>query len=141
MAVTFLCAMHYPRMQLLIMFIIPLELRWFAVLYAIIDVAGLLNPGSGVAHAAHLGGAAFGVAYKYYNWRLIPLWQRLTGRVTGFKRRRRGPKMRIYQPTPDEPLNPQVDRILQKIHEQGEASLTDEEREVLIEASRRLKRD
>ena len=37
-------------------------------------------------------------------------------------------------------LASQVDTILRKIHEQGEASLSDKERETLKEASRRFKR-
>lgn len=140
MAITFLCAMLYPRLQLLVMFIIPVQLRWFAVIYAVIDVMGLFNPESGVAHAAHLGGAAFGVAYKHFDWRLIPFWQQLTGWFSRIKRARRGPKVRIYQPSDDKALATEVDTILQKIHEQGEASLTDKERETLKEASRRFKR-
>lgn len=138
MAITFLCAMHYPRLQLLLMLIIPIELRWFAVMYAVVDVLGLLNPGSGVAHAAHLAGAAFGVAYKYYGWRLLPLGQSAIERLQGIRRRRRAPSVRIYNPA-DEALEARVDSILEKIHAEGEASLTDEERETLREASRRFR--
>jgi membrane associated rhomboid family serine protease len=143
MAVVFLTAMTFPKMKVYVMFVIPMDLWVMAVIYAVVDTLGLLGSGSNVAHAAHLGGAAFGVAYKYYNWRLIPLWYGLLGRTSGWKRPRRNPNVRIFQPTvqsPDEPIDDQVDAILEKIHQQGEASLTDEEREVLKEASRRLKK-
>ncbi|MBT6156040.1 MAG: rhomboid family intramembrane serine protease [Planctomycetaceae bacterium] len=142
MAVVFLTAMTFPKMKVYVMFIIPMDLWVMAVIYAVVDTMGLLQDGSGVAHAAHLGGAAFGVGYKYYNWRLIPLWYGLLGRTSGWKRPRRNPNVRIFQPSaqpPDEPIDERVDGILEKIHQQGEASLTDEEREVLKEASRRLK--
>lgn len=139
MAVTFLCAMHYPRMKLLLMFVFPIEMRWLAVMYAVVDVLGLANPASGVAHAAHLGGAAFGVAYKYYGWRLIPFWDRLLSGATSWARWPRRPKVRIYEPS-EEMLSARVDALLEKIYEQGEASLTDEERRFLKEASRRFKR-
>ena len=140
MAVVFLTAMYYPRMKVYVMFILPMDLWLVAVIYALIDVMGLLNPGSGVAHAAHLGGAAFGVACNHFQWRLIPFWHQLTRRFSGIRRVRRSPKVRIYQPSDDKTLASQVDRILQKIHEQGEASLSDKERETLKEASRRFKR-
>jgi membrane associated rhomboid family serine protease len=142
MAVVFLTAMTYPKMKVLVMFIIPMDLWVMAVIYAVVDTMGMLGSGSNVAHAAHLGGAAFGVAYKYYNWRLIPLWYGLLGRASGWKRPRRNSKVRIYQPGEQlsaEPIDERVDHILEKIHQQGEASLTDEEREILKEASRRLK--
>lgn len=139
LAVVFLTAATFPRMKVYVMLVLPMDLWVMAVIFAVVDVLGMLNPGSGVAHAAHLGGAAFGLAYKYNNWRLIPLWQRMTGWASGIRRRRRkNPNVRIFQP-PKEPDSDQVDRLLAKIHEQGEASLTDEEREFLIEASRRMK--
>lgn len=134
MAVVFLTAMYYPRMTVLLFFVIPVELRWVAVLYAVIDVAGFFNPNSTVAHAAHLGGAAFGVAYKYYGWRLMP-W------ISGFRmlmksrRPSRPPRVRIHRPSPDE-VRARVDDLLDKIHRHGEASLTDEERQFLRDASR-----
>ncbi len=138
MAVVFLTAMYFPRMKVLVMFIIPAELWLLAVLYAVIDVWGMTNPGSGVAHAAHLGGAAFGVVYRYYNWRLMPWWNRLrSGSSPGIGARKR-PKVRLYRPT-KESLDNRVDDILEKIHREGEASLTDEEREVLKEAGQRYK--
>jgi membrane associated rhomboid family serine protease len=142
MAVVFLTAMTYPKMKVLVMFVIPMDLWVMAVIYAVVDTMGMFGTGSNVAHAAHLGGAAFGVAYKYYNWRLIPLWYGLLGRTSGWKRPRRNPNVRIFQPTDQpssEPIDERVDAILDKIHQQGEASLTDEEREILKEASRRLK--
>ncbi|MEX0718880.1 MAG: rhomboid family intramembrane serine protease [Planctomycetaceae bacterium] len=134
MAVVFLTAMYYPRMTVLLFFVVPVELRWVAVLYAVIDVAGLFSDNPTVAHAAHLGGAAFGVAYKHYGWRLMP-W--ISGFRVLLKSRRpsRPPRVRIHRPSPDE-VRARVDDLLDKIHRQGEASLTDEERQFLRDASR-----
>ncbi len=138
MAVVFLTAMVYPRMKVLLFFVIPIELRWLAVMYAVADVAGFIERGSSVAHAAHLGGAAFGVAYKYYNWRISRAWDRLRDSARTSSRRLSRPEVRLHHPV-QEDLDEQVDAILEKIHQQGEASLTDWEREILKTASRKYK--
>ena len=137
MTVVFLTAMHFPRMRVLLFFVLPIELRWLAVLYAVADVAGFLQAESSVAHAAHLGGAAFGVAYRYYNWQIMPLLGRI-GSVSKFRLPKSRPKVRVYRP-PSENLEKQVDEILAKIHKNGEASLTDRERKILKDASRQYR--
>jgi len=148
MAIVMVYAMHFPRQQIYLMGIIPLEIRWLVVFYVIFDgfpvLASLSGQGSsdGVAHAAHLGGLAFGFFYKTRGLRLERLWnrigQRSFSRISGPRR-----KLPIYQPRDEirEPhnLEEQVDRILAKIHAQGEASLTDDEREILTKASRKYR--
>lgn len=144
MAVVFLTAMYYPRMTVLLFFILPIELRWLAVLYAVVDLFGFVNPrGDSVAHFAHLGGAAFGVAYKYFGWNLTHSFQ---GKWNRFQSNRavRKSKLKVYS----EPntrlskarLDERVDAILEKISREGEASLTDQERELLKEASSKYKK-
>lgn len=145
MAVVFLTAMHYPRQTVLLMFVVPIQLRWLAIGYAAFDVIGLMRHDGNVAHAAHLGGAAFGVAYKYYNWRITGFWKSLLNLFSrGRPRLLRGrPKVRLYEPSHSEKperLDEQVDAILEKISEQGEASLSDYERNILKAASRRYKK-
>ncbi len=145
MAVVFLAAMHYPREKVYVMFVIPLEFRWLAVLYALGDLFGFVRAEGNIAHVAHLGGAAFGVAYKYYGWRMYGIWNRLRGGIR-LPRLRSRPKVRLYKPsgssygTSRRDLDSQVDRILDKISKQGEASLTDDERELLKQASRKYKK-
>jgi len=144
MAVVFLTAMYYPRMTVLLMFILPIELRWLAVLYALVDVFGVINPGGdSVAHVAHLGGAAFGVAYKYFGWNLT---RNFDSKLKSFKLKQsaRQKKLRVYS-EPDSniskaKLDEKVDAILEKISREGEASLTDQERALLKEASTKYKK-
>lgn len=140
MAVVFLTAMLFPRLKVLLFFFIPVELRVLAVLYAAVDIIGALSPGSPVAHFAHLGGAAFGVAYHRFGWRLSRWWDFLTQRKIGWRRR---PKLRIHRSADEasrEEIEDRVDRLLEKISRQGEASLTEAEREFLADASRRYRR-
>ena len=88
-----------------------------------------------IAYTVHLSGAAFAFLYHRLNWnlgRLIP--GKLSWR--SFKRR---PRLRLHAPAEeDEDLNAEVDRILAKISQQGESSLTRKERRTLQSASRRF---
>ena len=98
---------------------------------------------SNVAYAAHLAGAAFAFVYYWQGWNLTRLtagrfaWPAF--RWPGFRRK---PRLRVHQP--DEPtpsnLSAEVDRILEKIYREGEASLTAEERKFLETASREYQR-
>jgi membrane associated rhomboid family serine protease len=145
MGVTMLYAIYYPRQIIYVMYIIPVEIRWLVCLFVIFDLHPVLlalarDPVfTDVAHAAHLGGLAFGYAYWKFNLRLepfvaglrLPRWRRLAGPR---------PVVRVYRPqenySPDQ-SDAQVDEILRKIGEHGQASLTDTERQILIDASRR----
>lgn len=140
MAVVILTAMHYPRMTVLVMFVLPVELRWLAIAYVVLDATGMLEGDIGVAHSAHLGGAAFAFLYHYFQWRISGVWNAVSRRRV-FQQR---PKVRVYQPSveehePERNLDEQVDAILQKIYTSGEGSLTDKERDILKTASRRYK--
>lgn len=137
MAVTILAAMHFPTARILMFFIIPIELRYLAILTVALDVLGFLGGSMGVANSAHLGGAAFGFLYYKCGWRVLN-W------LPGFRFRwpRRKAAVRIFQPEDEgSPIVSEetVDAILRKITAQGEASLTDEERSQLIAASRQKK--
>ena len=64
-AVSIVYAIRHPHRSLLVMFIVPMP-AWAAVgLFIALDVVGLVGPPDGVAHAAHLGGAAVGAAYAW----------------------------------------------------------------------------
>lgn len=145
MAVLVVMAMFYPTRQIIVFFILPLELRWAVLLYLALDLYPLLmelGAGggimTGVAHGAHLGGMLYGFLYKYYDWR----WDRLTAGWSSMRRRVRAARsnVKLYRP-PEEPANfdEQVDTILAKIHREGEASLTQAERDTLTRASRKYK--
>ncbi len=138
MAVTILAAMHFPRMEVLLMLVLPIQLRYLAIGVVLIDVLGVVEQRSNVANAAHLGGAAFGFLYGRMGWRLTGWFGRWRSTF------RRKPDVRIFHPEPDQPgdVVPEetVDRLLKKISEQGESSLTDHERELLALASRQARR-
>ncbi len=110
---------------------------WFlAVMLILSDLLGTYQRSGMVAHTVHLAGAAFAAAYFYLGWNLgAMLPSQLLKRLTA-------PKLRVHKPAKDDPrdLNARVDEILAKIHRSGEASLTNDERRTLEEASKRYQR-
>ncbi len=145
MAVIFAC--HFPRRTLILFPIpIPIPAAVLVGLYVLIDLIGTQDQQSGIAHWAHLSGAAFGFLYYKTGWHLFRLWP------GGFKLRMpgRGPKFRIHRESDEEVdespvddylttgrIQERVDQLLEKISREGESSLTDEERQFLQDASRR----
>jgi membrane associated rhomboid family serine protease len=136
-----LAALYFPRQEVLLMGFIPIQMRWLLAVYIAYDLLPLLTGGwktSNTAHLAHLGGVAFGALYFQRHMNFSRWSDSLRGRL----RRRKSGKLRIYAPStaPESRLDEQVDAILQKITEQGEASLTPRERNILTQASRQLRK-
>lgn len=143
-AVTILAAMKFPRMKIMFMFVIPMELRFLAALYVITDVFGLAGFGErGIGNAAHLAGALFAFGYHQFGWHLTGHLPNVAG-LRKWKPMKRRPALKVHQPASEpsrrvaDESDDRVDEILAKITAEGEASLTDEEREVLINASRKI---
>ena len=140
MGIMMLYAIHYPRQKILLFFIIPVEIRWVVAGYVFFDLYPVLmsllgkRDLSGVGHAAHLGGLAFGFLYWKFALRLERLLPKRKPQTRPIERGRS-----LLDPPSAEPdeLDEKVDAILKKITEEGEASLTDSEREILNEAAKR----
>lgn len=66
MAILGLTIMLLPDLRVLFFFVIPMSLRTAGIIFALIDLVGLFNPNSGIAHLAHLGGLFIGLLYGYY---------------------------------------------------------------------------
>lgn len=144
-----LYACNWPRQQWLFFFVIPMPVYVLVIIAALMDLVPIISQIAGnrvvgnIGHAAHLGGMAFGYVYHRSLWRLEPIyvsivrfnWKRSSA-GTALRARSRG--LRVIHPE-EEPIDMdrRVDELLQKISDQGEASLTDKERAFLMEASRR----
>lgn len=138
-AVTILAAMHFPTVEILLMFVLPIQLRWLALMTVVADLAGFMGGQGGVAHSAHLGGAAFGFLYYRQGWRVLAWLPSFRFRL---RLPRKRPPVRIYRPAEEEPVVSEatLDALLAKVSAHGEASLTDEERATLVAASEQAKR-
>jgi membrane associated rhomboid family serine protease len=126
MAVVILYVCYHPRQPFL--FGVPL---WGAAMaYLLVDLMMGLRGGTGVAHMAHLGGAAFGFLSWWLDLRLRRLLTRRR-RVTGSPARPAPAAGGVNRETRE-----RVDELLAKISREGPGSLTDEEQAFLREASR-----
>jgi len=135
-----LYALNFPRRTILFMFVLPMPAWGLALLVVIVDILGLTGY-SGETHVAfvvHLAGAAFAALYYQQRWNFAALFR---GRLVWPTFRSRG-RLRVHRPRQDdepserELREKEVDRILEKIHREGESSLTRKERRVLETASR-----
>jgi membrane associated rhomboid family serine protease len=130
-----LYAFNFPHRQVLFFFIIPMPMWLAAAILLFFDIRHAMDKTGNIAGTAHIAGAAFGALYYHFNWNL-------SSRFTGFRSLpsfRRRPKLRVHEPEEDEPddLAVKVDAILKKIKEEGQDSLTWNERRLLEKASRR----
>jgi membrane associated rhomboid family serine protease len=140
MAVMMLYVIYYPFEQFLLFWFIPVPLWALLGIYVLYDLHPLLLALAGegmftrVAHASHLGGLAFGFCYWRFGWRLEPLLDRIRPVTAGRTEVPfRPPDTRKFVPRDDD-LEGRVDEILKKISEQGKDSLSEAEREILIQA-------
>jgi hypothetical protein len=137
-------AMRYPHEIWRIFGLIPVQVKWLCLLFMAFDLYPVLLelgggvPGGRVAHAAHLGGYLFGFLYEHNQWKLSRFFGAM--RKPAFMLPGRSSHLRVYQPDDDlDDLDNRVDELLKKVHEHGEASLTERERAILSEASRRYR--
>jgi len=133
-----LFALHFPRRLIYIWGVLPVPAWLLCLLFLIQNLVGfdqmLAGGDEHIAYATHLAGATLAFIYYSTGWnmgRLVP--QRMSWSML-----QRRPKLRMHEPPQhEEDLGRQVDRILEKITREGEASLTQTERRTLEEASRR----
>jgi membrane associated rhomboid family serine protease len=139
-----LYALNFPHRTLLLFFVIPMPAWLLGVLGVAYDIYGAMGGADrNVAYSAHLAGAAFALIYYQQRWnftRWTEGWFRWPRLPWGGK-----PRLRVHRPEEKDEesgpeLNRDVDRILEKISREGEASLTAKERRTLETASREYRR-
>ncbi len=148
--VVVLFAFNFPRATILLFFVFPMPMWVVGVGVVLYDIFGAMGAirGSNVAYMAHVGGAAFGLLYYLQGWNLtrwsggLFAWPGalLNGARSLFHR---SPRLRVHKPADKSPhpdFSAEVDRILEKIYREGEASLTPKERQTLERASREYQR-
>lgn len=124
------------EITLLVFFVLPVTMKakYLAFIAIALDVVPVLSRAdSGVAHLAHLGGAALGYVYiKGLGYGTTPRWL-LWLQGVGQKLRPRRPAKPRPQ-SPEEFISEEVDPILDKIAREGIQSLTRRERKILESA-------
>ncbi len=137
MAVAILFIFNFPHSTLLVFGVVPVRAWVVGVILIGVDLLNSLNPETRIGWQAHLAGAAFGAAYFYFKWNFTFIPLNKIGNL--FKAQ---PKLKVHQPDhKDERLREQADQILDKLHRQGEASLTSRERKILERYSRSVRQN
>jgi len=157
MACLALCALHNPRQVILLFFVLPIPFWYFVVFTIAYDgytllmalryagqFDGLFGPSTAVG--AHIAGAAFAFGYYRGTWRIM----KTLDQFRAWHKRATGPRLRVYREEPvsaptfssrapaadaDEQMEAKVDAVLEKVARQGQDSLTETEKQILLRAS------
>ncbi len=126
-------AVLYPN-RTVILFIFPIKAKYLVTGFVVLGViAAWSQAHDGIAHFTHLGGAALGYLYLKRDWRLSFLTRRF--KQWSFKRRVHAASKQNRRAAE---LMDEVDRVLDRINEVGYENLSEREKKVLENASRRL---
>jgi membrane associated rhomboid family serine protease len=139
-AVVMLFILNFPKQKLMLFGAFGMPAWVLGVLLIVLDLLRALNPESRIAVETHLMGAAFAAVYFYGRWSFSAL-----GSTT-----RRGGRgtLQIHDPDDEEQiddvewakLQTEGDRILEKINQHGQDSLTWRERRTLKSYSEKLRK-
>ncbi len=141
-AVLFACAVLYPGMRVLVMFIFPLPIRWLAglifagmvvVIIQTLQTRSMMTNPTFWSHVAHLGGVIPALV-----WVLVLPRIRAAARDAGEAAGRGSWERKIKA---QEQHEAEIDRILEKIKTAGIESLSGREKRILKRATERQKRE
>lgn len=138
-AVTILFCLYYPQATIYMMMVFPIKAWVAGVFFAAYNLYGAFFGTEMTAFDVHLAGIVFAVAYYHQKWNLAFLTPAI---LNDWKEQLFSKQARLKLHDPDKKLakeSKEADRILQKIHEQGEDSLTNAERKLLERYSRRMR--
>ncbi len=120
-------AAYYPHRNVLLFFILPVNIRIVIVGYALISLFGSISSAGVVAHLTHLGGIIVAICYlKWYPF--------VSGWVEDFieSRKENSIRRRLEASTARKNFfEKQIDPILEKISREGMDSLTKQEKNLL----------
>lgn len=124
-------AYYYPQRQILLFFILPINIRVFVIGFALYSVFGALIPHGNISHLTHLGGIIIALSYlKLYPY----ISERIQdySKIVNEKRQRRDSEVQRQK---KRFFEEQVDPILEKINREGMQSLTSKEKDILKKAA------
>ncbi len=146
----------FPNRPIFLYFLLPIKAKYFVTIFLAFELFyGVTGTSDGIAHFAHLGGAAVGFVLLNMNWDRFPLftwWDNM--RSTLWPKERYGGRYRKRQDEVTEARfydirdvegdrdkegisQERIDEILDKISKGGYQSLSEEEKRILFEASKK----
>lgn len=146
--------MLFPNRPIFLYFFIPIRAKYFVMIFMAVELyAGITGTQDGIAHFAHLGGAAIGFlllmvdsgkipAIKWWNtFRSIYVKPSSYSTVdsSGKEQVSDAKFFDIQSRKEIDPDQKIIDEILDKISRDGYQNLTEEEKKILFEVSKKLK--
>ncbi len=141
-------AMNWPDAPIYVFGIFPVKAKWLIAVFVAVTLLSLASPTrDGIAHLAHLGGFVAGFLYLK-----LDLARRV--RFDGLKRRSGRTRIKVVDTPPrrgggsagdgrkagrEAALLDEVDRVLDKIGREGMGSLSEAEKKLLDDVSRRYR--
>lgn len=125
-------ARYYPREPIYLFALIRIEARYLVALLVVLDLFGSFQPGSHIAHFAHLGGFVGGAICLWWYERK-KVGRHIGPRIKVITHARKDiERWRGIDRTLLHPINQnELDRLLEKVERQGVTQLTQREREFL----------
>jgi membrane associated rhomboid family serine protease len=152
-------AMMFPNRYVFLYFFVPVRAKYLITFFVVLELFnGVFGTRQGIAHIAHLGGAVIGAIWVLLEMRglIDRMLRRLDTRRSGgaqepWSGNSTVREAKFYEMTPthkspvdeDEIFASQktIDEILDKIGVSGYSSLTEREKRILLEASKRIHPD
>lgn len=126
-------AYYFPQRQVLLFFILPINIRVVVLGAALVSLFGSIAPHGIISHLTHLGGILVAICYI----KLYPLILRISESTSSVRSKKVIQKQKTKSVDDDKFFEEQIDPILAKISREGMDSLTKEERNLLKQASSR----
>lgn len=140
-AVVILFVMSYPNQMLLLMGVMPVKAWVLGLVLVGLNFLFAFGANDNVSYVSHLAGAGFGLLYFKTGMQLEKLWPKRLSDLFAWLRPK--PRLKIHDPDEAEEayreMDADADRILKKVHDEGEDSLTSKERRILDAYSRRMR--
>jgi len=138
-----LSCLYHPRATINMAFVIPSPAWIVGILVIASDVTGAMSPDTKLIYFGldnYAVGGLFTLAYWYFGWNFGRLpGMRMLARWGNSLKDLLSPQLQVHGEDPErdyEDLEEEADRLLAKVGERGESSLTPKERKVLEEYSR-----
>jgi membrane associated rhomboid family serine protease len=131
LAILTVYAVYFPHRQVLLFFVLPVNIRVVVIGYALLSLFGSLRPHGVISHITHLGGILVAIAYLRWYPR-VSGWLQLHITLRNERQMRQraesAAKERRY-------FEEKIDPILDKISREGKDALSAEERRILEKAA------
>jgi membrane associated rhomboid family serine protease len=145
----------FPERYIFLYFLIPIKVKYFVIILIVFGVMSVGGQGN-VANLAHLGGAVAGYLYLMYDrrklnqgrsmgkvqsWMSSAPWSHTTSPAADVVEAKVFDinEAKSFEPkVPPMDMQKRIDEILDKISRSGYQSLSEEEKKILFEASKRM---